>query len=139
MEHEQIEFVESNGGISTVKDNGTIVDYFLFDTFEIHKNVVPGGCVQDWHSHQKIEEVVLLNEGELYVEWLDNEEVHSRKIEAGGILRLKNSIHRLLNKCGEPADLTIFRFVSPSESQAETIKHDKKIYSDNEIKSLIYS
>lgn len=122
--------------ISITKENGTKVGYFLFDKFEVHTNVIPGGCVQDWHIHNKIEEIIIINEGTLLLEWIDAG-VMKQKVKTGEIIRMNNSIHRISNEEKSEAKCTIFRFISPEENQADRIKNDKKIYSDRDIKKLI--
>ncbi|MFD2386457.1 hypothetical protein [Enterococcus rivorum] len=65
MNKRKPKIVKQNEALSLKKENGTEVDYFLFDKFEVHTNIIPAGCVQDWHSHQAIEEIIVVNEGTL--------------------------------------------------------------------------
>ena len=66
------DILDQTDAISITKENKTNVDYFLFDTFEIHKNMLPVGCVQDWHQHSSIEEIILINSGTLLLERIEN-------------------------------------------------------------------
>lgn len=128
--------IGKNDGIFVKKENGTQVEYFLFDHFEIHTNIIPAGCVQDWHAHKKIEEIIVINSGILFLEWLEDD-ICSKEITSGQMIRMNNSIHRISNICESKVECTIFRFVAPNENQAEIIKNDKRIYSEEEIKKLI--
>ena len=46
--------------ISVKKPNGTEVDYFIFDEYEIHLNKIPSHSIQEWHRHQKIDEALIM-------------------------------------------------------------------------------
>lgn len=137
MEQIEPEIIGDSQAITLTKENGTQVAYYLFDTFEIHSNLIPAGCIQDWHQHQQIEEIIVAQKGILTVEWLTEGQIKRAQAAAGEKIRLKNSIHRISNPSEEPATCVIFRFVQPSENQAETIKQDKKIYSDEDIQALL--
>ncbi|MBM7689967.1 hypothetical protein BCR24_13800 [Enterococcus ureilyticus] len=128
--------IDQTNAVSVTKENGTDVSYFLFDTFEVHTNVIPAGCVQDWHVHNKIEEIIVVNEGTLFLEWIESA-IINKTVTTGEMIRMNNSIHRISNTSDTVAKCTIFRFVSPSEDQSEIIKTDKKIYSEEEIASLV--
>lgn len=129
-------FINPKDARSLTKENGTKVDYFLFDTFEIHTNIIPKNCVQDWHSHQDIEEIIVVTKGILLLEWLENK-IKQRKITCGEMIRMNNSIHRISNIENSPVECTVFRFVSPEKNQSEVIKNDKQVYSDEEIEKLL--
>ena len=130
------DIIKQTEALSVKKENGTEVDYFLFDTFEVHANIIPNGCIQDWHSHQEIEEIIVVNEGTLLLEWIDNG-LMKKNVETGEIIRMNNSIHRLSNQGNSEVKCTIFRFVSPTGNQSDTIKNDKKVYSDDEVQSFL--
>lgn len=49
-----IDIRQLSEAISVEKDNGTMVNYFLYPEFEIHQNVLPANTIQDWHKHQAI-------------------------------------------------------------------------------------
>ncbi|MEI5995119.1 cupin domain-containing protein [Candidatus Enterococcus mansonii] len=132
----QPNIVKQTEAISIKKANGTEVDYYLFDAFEIHTNVIPAGCVQDWHVHKKIEEIIVINKGCILLEWLETD-IIKEEVRSGEIIRMNSSIHRISNKGESEAICTIFRFVSPIEDQSEVIKNDKKSYSSEEIKQKI--
>jgi len=129
------DILDQADAISIVKENKTIVDYFLFDTFEIHKNLVPAGCVQDWHQHKMIEEIIFINSGSLLLEWMDAGD-KKKLVKTGEIIRMNNSIHRISNLGSFDAEFIVFRFVSPNKDQSNIIKADKKVYTDEEIEVL---
>jgi quercetin dioxygenase-like cupin family protein len=129
------EILAKKQAIFVEKDNGTQVDYFLFDTCEVHMNRIPPGSIQDWHAHEKIDELVIVNSGRLFLEWLEAG-YHHKEVSAGEIIRMNNSVHRLSNLSELEATCTIFRYVVPNENQATIIKNDKKVFSDEEIEIL---
>ncbi|MHC5217078.1 cupin domain-containing protein [Enterococcus sp. LJL128] len=122
--------------LSVTKENGTAVGYFLFDTFEVHTNTIPAGCVQDWHAHKEIEEIIVVNKGSLCVEWIDDL-LQCRQVAAGELIRMNKSIHRISNPGKTIAECTIFRFVPPKENQAAVIKNDKQVFSEAEAARLL--
>ncbi|MTD37646.1 cupin [Erwinia sp. CPCC 100877] len=128
--------VNKKQALSVTKENGTEVSYFLFDKFEVHTNVIPVNCIQDWHAHQLIEEIIVLNKGSLLLEWL-TDGLKRKKVSTGEVIRMNNSIHRISNEDQVTAECTIFRFVSPSAPQAAEIQSDKRVYSQQEINELL--
>ena len=67
--------------INVVKDDGTKVNYYLFDEYEIHLNVIPPKTKQVWHFHQNIEETILITKGEIEVNYLENNQIKKEIIK----------------------------------------------------------
>lgn len=123
----EVEVYTKKDAISIEKSNKTYVDYFLFDEYKIHLNKIPPLSIQEWHKHKKIEEVIVPISGELYVEWVDDGEVHSRLLKKGMVARVKNSIHTIENKGKEDAEFIVYRMVLSGTSKSDIIKNDKVI------------
>ncbi|WP_460055160.1 cupin domain-containing protein [Pseudolactococcus yaeyamensis] len=124
-ENEPIDITRQVSAISVTKSSGTQVDYYLYPEFEIHKNSLPAGVVQDWHKHQELDENIIVTSGEITVEYLANSHVSSQTIHENDVLRVKQSIHRLSNQSSEPAQFIVFRFMPTGREQSERMKRDK--------------
>lgn len=133
LENDAIEITRQTSAISVTKSSGTQVDYYLYPEFEIHVNILPAGVVQDWHKHQQLDENIIVTSGEITVEYLENGHVSSQTVQENDVLRVKRSIHRLLNQSSEPAQFIVFRFVPTGQEQSELMKQDK-VDCENEIK-----
>ncbi|MGO2764884.1 MAG: cupin domain-containing protein [Pseudolactococcus laudensis] len=133
LENDAIEITRQTSAISVTKSSGTQVDYYLYPEFEIHVNILPTGVVQDWHKHQQLDENIIVTSGEITVEYLENGHVSSQTVQENDVLRVKRSIHRLLNQSSEPAQFIVFRFVPTGQEQSELMKQDK-VDCENEIK-----
>ena len=53
-----MEMIRHSKGINKKKEDGTRVSYFLFPEYEIHYNELPPNTTQQWHYHEKVEEVI---------------------------------------------------------------------------------
>ncbi len=133
LENDAIDITRQASAISVTKSSGTQVDYYLYPEFEIHVNILPTGVVQDWHKHQQLDENIIVTSGEITVEYLENGHVSSQTVQENDVLRVKRSIHRLLNQSSEPAQFIVFRFVPTGQKQSELMKQDK-VDCENEIK-----
>ncbi len=120
-----MEFVTRKEGIAVSKPNGTDVVYYLFSEFEVHYNEFMPGTVQEWHHHNKIEEVLYLVEGRLEAQWIQDEEIYSRPLSSGDLVRVKNYVHTFLNPFPEKAVGLVFRFVPDGTDKRDLIKNDK--------------
>jgi uncharacterized RmlC-like cupin family protein len=109
------------------KDNGTDVNYYIFDEYEIHLNTIAPGSVQEWHYHTKIEESILVIKGKLYCKWIEDDMEKSRYIYPGELVRVMKSVHTFENDTDEPVEFTVFRFAPTGENKRELIKNDKVI------------
>ena len=133
LENGSIDITRQASAISVTKSSGTQVDYYLYPEFEIHTNTLPAGVVQDWHKHQQLDENIIVTSGEITVEYLENGRVSSQTVRENDVLRVKQSIHRLLNQSSEPAQFIVFRFIPIGQDQSELMKQDK-VDCENDIK-----
>lgn len=124
---QELEIIKKENAISIIRKDKTVVDYFIFDEEEIHINILPSNTVQDWHRHQKIEEIIYVMKGEITVEWFENDNVKSANLVEDQMVRVKQSIHRILNNTKNAAKLIVFRLVLTGENLREVIKNDKQI------------
>ena len=120
-----IDIQQLSEAISVEKDNGTKVSYFLYPEFEIHQNILPANTVQDWHKHQAIEEVIVPTKGNVTIQVLEDNAVRAYTANCGEVLRVKQSIHRIIGDTKEEVQFTVFRFIPSGNDQSDKIKNDK--------------
>lgn len=121
---EKINIVRQAQSVHVKKDNKTLVDYFLFDEYEIHHNIMPPNCIQDWHYHAKIEEVILVTKGTMKVYWR-GEETYHQTLFAGDLVQVKDTMHTFCNESKKMAEFIVFRLVLDGRSKKKMIKNDK--------------
>lgn len=122
---DELEILTKDKAISVNKENGTSVDYFLFDEYEIHLNNIKPHSKQEWHSHRNIEEVILVTCGEILIRWIEDKEEKSELIRKGTIVRVKKSIHTLENISNDYAEFVVYRMVLNGKNNRDIIKNDK--------------
>lgn len=120
-----IDIRQFSEAISVEKDNGTKVNYFLYPEFEIHQNVLPANTIQDWHKHQAIEEVIVPTKGNVTIQVLEDNAIKTYTANCGDVLRVNDSIHRIICDTKEEVQFTVFRFVPSGNNQSDKIKNDK--------------
>lgn len=84
--------------------------------------------MQEWHFHSKIEEVILVTQGELVLSYLENGVPKRQPVTEDTIIRVKNSIHTFSNETDFPCYFTVFRFVPDGIDKRELIKQDKVLF-----------
>lgn len=137
MSEESINIQRLEEAIFVKKAEGTEVNYFLYPEFEVHRNRLSPGVIQGWHAHQIVEEVLTCTDGTFTVEVIENGSLISIMVEQGDVVRVKKSIHRLVNQSNTAAEFIVFRFVPTGKSQQEKIKLDKREYTKEEIAELL--
>ena len=123
----EIEFKTLQDTIAVQKANGTNVNYYIFDEYEIHLNQIKPHSIQEWHYHSQIEETLLVTKGELCCKYLENNMEQRRNVKQGELVLVKNSIHTFENNKDESVEFVVFRFVPSGESRRDVIKNDKTV------------
>ena len=129
---ENISFKTLEDAIHVDKNNGTIVDYYLFDEYEIHLNKIKSHSTQQWHSHTKISESILVTKGKLLCKYLMNGKEKQKYLLPGEMVNVGNSVHTFGNDTDQDAEFVVFRFVPDGTNKREVIKKDKKIIEEND-------
>ena len=122
-----IDFKKISESIHVSKENGTDVNYFIFDEFEIHLNIIAPNSIQEWHYHSQIEETIVVTKGTLLCKWQENDMEKNRYLHPGDLVRVMNSVHTFENDTDEPVEFSVFRFVPTGENKRDLIKNDKTI------------
>lgn len=127
---ETLEIHNLEDSLYNQKENLTKVNYFIFDEYEIHFNIIPSKTSQEWHMHREIEEALFVISGEILVRWKDNNIIREKFVYKNSVIRVKNSIHTLENLTNEEATFVVFRMVPDGTNKREIIKNDKVIFSN---------
>jgi uncharacterized cupin superfamily protein len=125
MSDNEPQIVRRRQALRRDKGNGTAVDYFIFHEYEIHSNEIAPGTVQEWHRHERIEETLLLLEGELALQWRVDGESRSELIMAGDVVRVARSMHTLANLSAASARFVVFRLILSGVDNRELFRTDK--------------
>jgi quercetin dioxygenase-like cupin family protein len=124
----ELNIYNASDSISVKKNNGTEVNYFIFDEYEIHLNKISPNSIQEWHKHLTIEESLVVTKGEINVKWRDDNGEYSKKVTKDMVVRVKNSIHTIENRTNDWAEFTVFRMVPTGVNKREVIKNDKILW-----------
>lgn len=129
-----IMFKEISDAIHVDKETGTSVDYYIFDEYEIHLNQVRPHTSQEWHSHSRIMETLLVTKGRLLCRYLDEDGREKAKaLEKNDLVQVGTSIHTFENDTEDTAEFVVFRFVPDGGNKRELIKNDKKVIGNDEL------
>ena len=127
----ELDICAFNDGIYVIKENKTMVNYFIFDEFEIHLNKIPPNSKQEWHKHNIIEEIIVVIKGEILIRWISNNTIYDKVLTKGMIVRVKKSIHSIENNSEGLAEFVVFRMVPSGKTTKDIIKNDKVIMYPN--------
>lgn len=127
---EALEIYKLENSLYNQKENLTKVNYFVFEEYEIHFNIIPSKTSQEWHMHREIEEALFVISGEILIRWKDNNIIREKLVSKNSVIRVKNSIHTVENRTNEEATFLVFRMVPDGTNKHEIIKNDKVIFSD---------
>ncbi len=112
--------------VNVVKPEGVEVTYHLFDEYEMISNVQPPHSTQVWHHHDYILETIIMTEGEMTVEWVnENGENKSQIIREGDLIESGNVPHNISNNTDKPAKFITLKQVLSGKNHRETFKTDK--------------
>lgn len=123
----KIQFLDVKDAVSVQKENGTDVNYYIFEEYEIHLNKIAPKSVQEWHYHVKIEETLLITRGELTSRWIENGREMVKRIGRNELVRVGESIHTFENETDEPVEFVVFRFIPDGIDKREVIRNDKAV------------
>ena len=109
------------------KPEGTRVDYYLRDEYELHYNEQVPGTTQTWHHHDKILETLFVLEGELVAKWREGEEEGEEVVSAGDFIETENTPHTFTNSTKQIVKFIVIKQVLSGQSKREVLKGDKII------------
>ncbi len=121
-----MKIISKNNAIHVDKEEGSSVDYYIFNEYEIHYNEIKPGTVQYWHHHREISETIFIIEGQIETHWLDDlGNKQKQVVSKGDIVEVENTPHTFINASDFVVRLIAFRFVPTGEDKREFIKNDK--------------
>ena len=118
--------IRNSESVFVEKQDGTSVNYYMLPEYEIHYNSVTPGCVQVWHRHDKIEEIIFILEGEITAVWID--ELGKKKeslLAAKDMVVTKKSFHTFENRSNKECKFIVIKLVLSGQNNQEVFKTDK--------------
>lgn len=122
---ENLKIIRYHDALHVTKPNKTIVDYFLFEEYEIHYNQILPHSIQEWHTHQQVEEVICVVSGQLCCSWVEDGIQKSEIIYPKDLVQVKQSIHTFSNPSDEVCEFLVFRLVLNHQDNRNIFKTDK--------------
>ncbi|HIH10654.1 TPA: cupin domain-containing protein [Candidatus Woesearchaeota archaeon] len=108
------------------KPEGSSVDYYIFNEYEIHYNDIAPGTVQNWHHHSRIHEVLYIIDGEIEAHYVNDKGLKQKElVTKGDVVEVGNTPHTFINQSDVVVRMIVFRFVPTGTNQKEVIKNDK--------------
>jgi len=120
-----MEIIHRQEAIHKEKPDGTRVDYYLQQEYELHYNEIPPRTVQEWHSHSTIEELIFIVGGSIEARWLENGEVHKETAKKGDLIRVGDTAHTFANIDKETASFIVIKLVLAGKNNSQIFKEDK--------------
>lgn len=120
-----MKIIKKSEVIHVDKPEGTKVDYYLRDEYEVHFNEQVAGSTQTWHHHEKISETLFIIEGELTARWKESNEEKTQIVYAGDLIETENTSHTFTNHTGKIVKFLVLKQVFSGENKVELLKKDK--------------
>ncbi len=120
-----MEIISRQDAIHKEKPDGTRVDYYLQPEYELHYNEIPGGTVQEWHSHTTVEELVFMIDGSLEIKWMEEEKERRETVQKGDLIRVENNLHTFANTDNKTASFVVIKLVLSGNNNSQIFKDDK--------------
>ncbi len=124
----ELNVIYQKDSIHVSKENGTDVDYYIFDEAEIHVNKIKPHTIQEWHFHEHISENLLVIKGKLLFRYIDSEKKEQDLyVTEGDLVDIGSSVHTFENDTEDVTEFIIFRYVPSGVNKREVIKNDKMV------------
>ena len=124
----ELNVIYQKDSIHVSKENGTDVDYYIFDEAEIHVNKIKPHTIQEWHFHEHISENLLVIKGKLLCRYIDSEKKEQDLyVTEGDLVDIGSSVHTFENDTEDVIEFIIFRYVPSGVNKREVIKNDKTV------------
>ena len=122
-----MKIIHKKEAIHADKPEGTSVDYYLRNEYELHYNEQAPNTTQTWHHHERILEVLFIIEGELKVEWKENSKIKKQIVKSGDLIETENTPHTFSNHTDKVVKFIVFKMVPTGKNKKELMKNDKII------------
>ncbi|UCE16385.1 MAG: cupin domain-containing protein [Candidatus Bathyarchaeota archaeon] len=94
---------------------------------EVIKTLVPPNYEQPWHTHKKVQEAVLVIDGQVEVLTENKQKTHRTVLKEGDLVvfdRDPNSFHTIRNSTTKYSKTLTFKFLGPDKKQGEIFNGD---------------
>jgi mannose-6-phosphate isomerase-like protein (cupin superfamily) len=122
-----MKIIKKDESLFVAKTEGTSVNYYLRDEYELHFNVQAAHTTQTWHHHEKICESVFIIEGELVARWKKDGQEKNEIVRTGALIETENSPHTFSNETDKPVTFIVIKQVLSGINKKELLKGDKII------------
>ncbi len=120
-----MKIIKKEESLYVSKPEGTNVNYYLREEYEFHYNEQVSGSKQKWHHHDKLLETIFIIEGELTVEWKENEDIQKQIVRAGDFIEVENTSHTFTNHTDKSVKFIVIKQVLQGIDKREILKNDK--------------
>lgn len=124
-----MKIIKKSDAIHLRKPEGIEVWYYLFPEYEIHINNQDPHTTQAWHHHEKIDETVVILDGEMTIKWREDGVSHEETLHSGDLVQMERTNHTFENKSDSVARLMCVKQVLRGEDNSALFKNDKVVIS----------
>lgn len=122
-----MKIVKKTEALHVDKPEGTKVDYYLRNEYEVHYNEQVPNSTQTWHHHERISETLFIIEGELTAKWRENGSERVQIVSAGDLIESESTPHTFTNHTDKTVKFLVIKQVFSGEDKVELLKTDKVI------------
>ena len=120
-----MKIIHKNDALHVNKPEGTKVDYYLREEYEVHYNEQVPKSTQTWHHHEQILETLFVIEGELTAKWKENGKVVEEIVRAGDLIETEDTPHTFTNHTNKTVKFLVIKQVPSGKNKRELLKTDK--------------
>lgn len=120
-----MKITKKNQAISKLRPDGTKINYYIFDEFEVHSATIESNVKQPWHHHTKQSEIIYVISGKIQLEYVINDKKIKRVIKPEEIVEVENTPHTFTNPFSQACKMMAFRFIKSGKPTQHIIKSDK--------------
>ena len=121
-----MQIIRKKDSILRKRDDSTLINSYLFDEYEIHYNELPPHTKQDWHSHDKIEEVLFVLDGPLNILYLKDNQEKKEILDCGDLVRFEKTMHTIENTTDQTLKFIVFKLILDGKKKTDIFVNDKK-------------
>jgi quercetin dioxygenase-like cupin family protein len=123
-----MKIIPKSKSIFVKRPDNSKINYYIFDEYEVHSGEIAPGVKQPWHSHEIINETLLILEGKIELHFLEKDKKKKKVVVVGDLIQVENTPHTFINPFDEVCKMVAFRFIPKGEKKHEVIKNDKTLY-----------
>ena len=120
-----MKIIKKTDALHVDKSEGTKVDYYLRNEYEVHYNEQLAGSTQTWHHHEKISETLFIIDGQLTAKWKENNKEETQMVSVGDLIETENTPHTFTNHTDKIVKFLVIKQVFSGESKVDLLKNDK--------------